>query len=399
LGDAIGDLVVGTMILTWATGGSIRFRPSNAAEAVAAFALLSGVTFFIFASPSPAQDPRFLHPYMVATALVWVALRFGPRGTTAAIALVAAIAIAGTARGYGPFAGGPLYENLFFLQTFMAVTGVTFLTLSAATAETARAQAERARLLEAERTARASAENAERDARFANKAKSDFLAVMSHELRTPLTAIVGYTDLLQSGVSGAVSEKQKDYLARIKATSDHLRDLIDGILTFSRLEVGQEADLQLEKIDIAGVVQEVAHIAEPLVKAKGLNFSLELESDMNPVVTDQRKLRQILLNLLSNAVKFTEKGEIRVTGRVENNRMLLGVADTGSGIAPEHLEKIFEPFWQAEQGLTRSAGGAGLGLNVSRRLARAMGGELAVQSAVGHGSAFTVELPIAGNAV
>jgi signal transduction histidine kinase len=379
-------------------GGAVRLRPGKAAEAIAAFVLLTGITYMIFGSPSPSQGPSFWHPYMVAPPLVWIGLRFGPRGASTGIALIAVIAIALTARGAGPFAAGPLYERLFFLQIFMAATALTFLTLAAAMSETVQAQADRARLLEAERTARTNAENAEREARFANKAKSDFLAVMSHELRTPLTAIVGYTDLLQSGVSGPLADKQKEYLARIKSTSDHLRELIDGILTFSRLEVGQEADLQMEKIDVASLVQEVAHIAEPLVKAKGLNFSLELASGMSPVVTDQRKLRQILLNLLSNAVKFTEKGEIKLTGRIEDNRMLLGVCDTGSGIAPEHLEKIFEPFWQAEQGLTRSASGAGLGLNVSRRLARAMGGELVVQSVPGHGSAFIVELPLASAA-
>jgi signal transduction histidine kinase len=395
LGDAIGDLIVAPLILTWAAAGRIRIRPAQAAEAAAAFILLAVVTSLIFGSPAAGQS-RFWHPYMVAPPLAWIALRFGPRGTATATALLASIANAYTALGSGPFAIGPLYENLFYLQTFMAITAATALTLTAAiatVAESARAEVYRTRLLEAERAARTDAEIAEREARYANKAKSDFLAVMSHELRTPLTAIVGYTDLLQSGVSGETTTKQREYLDRIKATSDHLRDLIEGILTFSRLEIGQEADVQMERSDVGEIVKEVADIAEPLVKAKGLGFTIELPPDMKPVDTDPGKLRQVLLNLLSNAVKFTEHGEIRLKGILEDDHVLLRVTDTGLGIAPEHLEKIFEPFWQAERGFTRKAGGTGLGLNVSRRLARAIGGELVVQSALDKGSTFTVILP------
>jgi signal transduction histidine kinase len=141
------------------------------------------------------------------------------------------------------------------------------------------------------------------------------------------------------------------------------------------------------------LVREVAAIAEPLVKGKGLDLLVAVPNQPTPLETDPKMLRQILLNLVSNAVKFTDHGEIELTARSEDGQMILQVRDTGIGIAAAHLDKIFEPFWQAEQGPTRGAGGAGLGLSVSRRLARLLGGDLIVESETGKGSIFTTRLP------
>lgn len=246
---------------------------------------------------------------------------------------------------------------------------------------------ERARLFEAEQGARAEAE-------AANRAKSDFLAVMSHELRTPLTAIIGYQELLADGVSGPVNEVQLQQLERIKASALHLLQLIEELLTFSRIEAGREA-AQAVPVTVASILDEAVTLIAPLAAAKRLTLLTHSPDRPVTITTDPGKLRQVLVNLLSNAVKFTERGTVTLRAAVEGDAVVVTVRDTGIGIPPEHRERIFEPFWQIEQQPTRRVGGTGLGLSVSRALVRLLGGEITVASTVGEGSTFTVRLPVA----
>ena len=263
---------------------------------------------------------------------------------------------------------------------------------------------DRQALLAAETMARAEAQQlaAElavrtEEAESASRAKSDFLATMSHELRTPLNAVIGYTQLLADEVTGPLTVEQQVQLGRIRVSARHLLSLIEEILTLSRLEAGKET-VVVERVRLAGVVTDAAAIVEPLAVAKGLGF--RIACDDVALDTDAGKLRQILVNLLSNAVKFTEHGEVSLRAFVDGDRAACVVRDTGIGIESAHLEHIFEPFWQVERAATRRAGGTGLGLGVSRRLARLLGGELSVvESAPGHGSTFRVELPLASRVV
>jgi len=231
------------------------------------------------------------------------------------------------------------------------------------------------------------------EALLANKAKSDFLAVMSHELRTPLNAIIGYADILDAGIGGALAEQQREHVHRIQASGRHLLQLIEEILTYARMEAGRE-DVERTEIRVAAVLREAGEVVEPIAASRGLRFTVEPLPPSVRMRTDERKLRQILLNLLSNAVKFTEEGEVRLSAVEADGRIRFRVSDTGGGIAPEHLEKIFEPFWQVEQTSTRRVGGTGLGLSVARRLARLLGGEVYVESTSEKGSTFTLDLPI-----
>lgn len=230
-----------------------------------------------------------------------------------------------------------------------------------------------------------------REAETANRVKSQFLATMSHELRTPLNAIIGYTDLLDAEVAGRLNADQRHQLTRIRTGATHLIALIEEILTFTRLEFGRES-IRPERMDLAAIVRETADLVRPLADVRGLRVVVDVPAEL-PMMSDPGKVRQILLNLLSNAVKFTERGEIRLDGREERDRVRLTVADTGPGIGAEYFERIFEPFRQADEGTTRKVGGTGLGLTVSRRLAEMLGGELRVESEVGRGSSFTVVLP------
>ena len=231
-----------------------------------------------------------------------------------------------------------------------------------------------------------------REALAANRAKADFLATMSHELRTPLNAVLGYAELLLMGIPVQVEPAAQEHVHRIGRATRHLISIIEEILVFSRMEAGRET-LSLAPVDLAELTREVAAIAEPLAAGKRLRFFAPAPPP-GEVLTDGRKLRQILINLLGNAVKFTEEGEVSFSVEVSGKHLLFHVADTGAGIAPEHLEQIWEPFRQVQNPMTRTAGGTGLGLSVSRRMAQLLSAELTVHSVPGQGSTFTLRLPV-----
>lgn len=235
-----------------------------------------------------------------------------------------------------------------------------------------------------------------REAIEANRAKSDFLAVISHELRTPLNAIMGYTGLLEAGVAGPLNEEQAEQLRRIDVSARHLLDLIEEVLTYSRMEMGRE-EIRLRQTDLTSLLREAAGRIEPLARNKGLDFNLEVPEERIIVETDSAKLRQIVANLLSNAVKFTEKGGVTLRAEVSDEEIRIDIVDTGIGIAPEERARLFEPFWQLDRGTTRRVSGTGLGLSVSRRLATLLGGEIDFESTPGAGSTFTLTLPRQGS--
>jgi PAS domain S-box-containing protein len=235
-------------------------------------------------------------------------------------------------------------------------------------------------------------EDLKEQAQAANEAKSAFLATMSHELRTPLAAIIGYEELLADGITGPVTDEQREQLARIKGSAAHLLALIDEVLTFARVDAKCEL-VQRQPTSVAALVDATATLVMPLAVAKGLAFAVRMPEPPLTLDTDPLKVRQILVNLLGNAVKFTPRGAVELTVRADDGAVSFDVRDTGIGIVPEHVEHIFDPFWQVAQTTTRTAGGAGLGLSVARRLARLLGGDVTVASVVGRGSTFTLWLP------
>jgi len=252
-------------------------------------------------------------------------------------------------------------------------------------------EAQEARL-EAERL-RAVADHARDLAERASRARGDFLAVMSHELRTPLNAIGGYTQLLELGIHGPINEAQVGALRRIARNQEHLLTLINDVLNFAKLDVGK-VQYTLRDIPVTDVFTALEPLIGPLMRTHELSFS---EVAPDPTVTvraDADKLQQVLLNLLANAVKFTPAGgAITLAASAVDSVVQIHVRDTGMGIAPERLEAIFDPFVQGDRALNRPVEGVGLGLAISRELARGMSGELVVQSTPGSGSCFTVMLP------
>jgi len=250
---------------------------------------------------------------------------------------------------------------------------------------------EREHLLDAERDARAEAEEA-------NRAKTHFLAVMSHELRTPLNAIGGYAELLELGVHGALTNPQHEAVRRIQMSERHLLGLIERVLSFARVEAGT-IRFDITPVNVAELVRTAETLVEPQMRSLGLELKLRVTDEGRYVFADAEKARQILLNLLSNAMKFTPRGgSLTIASVVRNDRVEISVADSGVGIPPDKLESIFEPFVQIDSRLTRTHEGVGLGLAISRDLARAMGGDLTAASTLGEGACFTLTLPLSAPA-
>jgi signal transduction histidine kinase len=275
--------------------------------------------------------------------------------------------------------GGPAERRVALL--FTDITQST-----QAAEERERLLEERERLLRAEHKARAEAEHA-------NRAKMDFLSAMSHELRTPLNAIAGYVDLLDLGIHGELNAEQREALTRVAANQRHLLTLINDVLAFAKVEAGR-VELDVRPLDAGELLKGVEPLVAPLAQARGIELSLRTGDEKLTLLGDQERVRQILLNLLSNAIKFTpQRGAIQRSCSGDADWVYLRVADNGPGIAAEEHERIFDPFQQLGRRLNRPQDGVGLGLAISRDLARAMGGDLSVRSEPGQGSEFTLRLP------
>jgi signal transduction histidine kinase len=378
VGDAIGDLLVAPLILVWA-----RWRPrmdiNRVAESAALAAVIVATGLLVF---SPQQVPGVMargREYMLLPPLIWAALRFGIRGAVTSTTIAAIIAIVSTAYGHGPFVDGTLHDNLFALQTFVAICGTTFLLFGASIAERRQANLE---LVEARETAEA-----------ANNAKSGFLAVISHELRTPLNAMIGYVELLMLELDGPLTDAQRGVIDRIRQSQRHLLALIEDVLGFAQVEAGRIA-FSLQPVSVREAFAGIETIVSHEASKKGLNIDVA-EVDPSLVVrADPNKLRQILLNLITNSIKFTDAGgTIRVSAERVANGIRMTVADTGIGIAEENLSRVFDPFFQVDQGGTRKYPGVGLGLAIVRDAVLAMNGQTGIESEKGKGTAVTITLP------
>jgi signal transduction histidine kinase len=234
-------------------------------------------------------------------------------------------------------------------------------------------------------------------AEAASRAKSEFLANMSHELRTPLNAIIGYSELLQDEAEDAGNASVIADLTKIRSASKHLLRLIGDVLDFSKIEAGQLNPVW-EEFDVAVLVDTVAATTRGLVERNGNRFHVTCARDVGVMVADPTRVRQILINLLSNAAKFTSNGDVWLEVTREASPapgwVSVTVRDTGIGVATEHQSNLFQAFSQADSSTTRRYGGTGLGLVLSQRLARSMGGHIVMESHAGKGSRFTVTLPV-----
>jgi signal transduction histidine kinase len=379
LGDLIGALVIAPLLLVLLSERGLEVRPRRVAEGAVLIVILVSVGAYIFGGAPSLGTVSLEQTYLVFPALIFAALRFGQRGAVVAVFITTAIAVWATVAGHGPFAKPVLHQGLFALQTFMAVVTATFLLFGASAAERQRSE-------DWLRRAREIAEDS-------NRAKADFLAVMSHELRTPLNAISGYVELMEMQLAGPITDQQRSYLSRVHNSQKHLLALLEDVLGFARLETGRLA-VSLQPVMVYDAIVALEGMWQIELQKKRLTFDRHL-SDLSLVAqADPERLRQILLNLVANGVKFTpEGGRITIGADRERDNIRVWVTDTGIGIAPEQLKKVFDPYFQVERGPTRKYPGMGLGLAIARDLARAMNGDVWLESTPGTGSTAWLVLP------
>jgi signal transduction histidine kinase len=236
-------------------------------------------------------------------------------------------------------------------------------------------------------------EEKSREVELASRHKSQFVATMSHELRTPLAAILGYVELMEEGFYGSLPEKCTNALARIHSNGNHLLGLINTVLDLAKIESGQFS-LSLSEYAFKTVVETVRAATESLAQNKKLAFKTEVADTLPTGRGDEQRLTQVLLNLVGNAIKFTDAGEVRVSAKTINGHFAISVTDTGPGIPEEHQSRIFEQFHQVDSSNTKKKGGTGLGLAIAKQIIEMHGGRIWVESTVGCGSTFQMELPV-----
>ncbi len=238
-------------------------------------------------------------------------------------------------------------------------------------------------------------ELAKAKAEQADRLKSAFLATMSHELRTPLNSIIGFSGILLKELPGKLNDEQKKQLNMIKTGANHLLSLINDILDISRIEAGQ-MEFSMEETDISGSIMRISEIIKPIAQSKGIALYVENCDWLPKIITDRRRFEQIIINIVNNAVKFTQKGEVRISAKIEQENVKISVKDTGIGIREGDIGKIFQPFTQIDTGTARNHEGTGLGLAISSKLAKLLGAEISVKSEYTKGSVFEISLPLKG---
>ena len=232
-----------------------------------------------------------------------------------------------------------------------------------------------------------------RELEIASQHKSQFVANMSHELRTPLAAILGYAELIQEGFYGPLPEKSLNALTRIRSNGKHLLGLINTVLDIAKIESGQFS-LNMAEYAIDSVVETVRVATEALAQNKKLALNTEVAKSLPIGLGDEQRLTQVLLNLVGNAIKFTDTGEVRITATAMNGHFTVAVTDTGPGIPAEELKQVFEQFHQIDNSNTKAKGGTGLGLAIAKQIVEMHGGRIWVESTLGQGATFQMQLPI-----
>jgi len=378
LGDVTGDLVLTPLIVLWSAGAKRHWHEKEALEVgtlLLLLVLLSGVVFGGWLQISSKNYPI---TFVCGPIVIWMAFRFTQRETATGIFILCAIAVWGTLRGFGPFVQQTENESLVALQSWISVLMITAMALSAGMAERRRIEEE----LQQQKSA----------VEAANRTKDHFLAMLSHELRTPLTPVISTLQSLET--EPAHTEDTKSALAMIRRNIELETQLIDDLLDFTRI-ARDKMQMRFAPVDTHLAISNVVEICRAEARSKRLAVHLNLQSGRPFVAADTAKFQQIIWNLLKNAIKFTpEDGEIVISSSNPSPEILsITVRDSGIGMEPEVIQRIFDPFEQGNRSFESRFGGLGLGLAISKSLAQAHGGTLTAQSeGQDSGSTFTLSM-------
>jgi len=365
LGDMTGDLIVAPLLVLWYAAPTRRWDRAAIAEVILLFLLLFVLGQLVFGGWLPVSAKNYPIAFICGPIVIWTAFRFTPRETATGLFILSALAVWGTLRGFGPFVVESGNQSLLMLQASTAILIVTAMALAAGMAERRRAEA-------AIEQQRATVE-------AANRTKDNFLAMLSHELRTPLTPVLAALDAMKT--EPLPTAELNSTLAMMRRNIELESQLIDDLLDLTRI-TKDKLQLQFEPVDAHQAIANVVEICASEVSAKQLQLQLDLQASRFQIMADPAKFQQIIWNLVKNAIKFTgEKGILTVSSANHLPDILtIGVSDTGIGIEPEIMERIFNPFEQGERSFQRRFGGLGLGLTISKSLAQAHGASLIAKS-------------------
>lgn len=377
LSEVAGVGAIASIAILWTVPVQQK-SAAERAEALSAVVLTVLAAAILYWIPLPQPVSRAV-PFIFLPLFTWIAFRCEARGMGLTVAAVSGISTLATLAGHGPFAGVALDDSLLALNLVISVFAFSSLALAVLVAD--------------HRRSLAALESARHELESANKAKDNFLANMSHELRTPLNSVIGFSDMLLSGMVGELDEEQARQIGMINNSGRHLLSLVNDVLDLSRISRGS-VDTQTEETDLREVVESVIEGVRPVAVKKNLALELDFDLPEGTIAADQRKIRQVLWNLVGNAVKFTDEGAVSVRVSCEDDRGLkFTVEDSGIGISEADLVHVFEEFSQLPSRAAGRPEGTGLGLPISLRLARILGGDVAVTSRVGVGSTFVFSLP------
>ncbi len=379
LGDTSGILVGTPLLVLWSvTATQRKWNRAQAIEVSVLLLLLVVLAEIVFGGTFQISARNYPISFLCGPIVIWTAFRFTPRETATGVFVLSSIAIWGTLNGFGPFATQTENQSLLMLQSWTAALTITAMAIAAAIAERNRAQA---------------AIKQQKDAvEAANKTKDNFLAMLSHELRTPLTPVIAALDVLESETSP--SEMAKCSLSMIRRNVELESQLIDDLLDLTRI-AKDKLQLRFGSIDAHEIIADVVEICRAEAQERRLNLRVNTRAGAHHVLADSAKFQQIIWNLVKNAIKFTgENGDITISStNPEPQTLVINVKDTGIGIEPEIMNRMFDPFEQGEQAFQRRYGGLGLGLAISKSLTQAHGGTLTAQSnGRDQGSTFTLTM-------
>lgn len=378
LGDFAGAVIFTPVIVLWIANPRRHLNPSRDREVAALLAILVLLSWLVFGGWLPLSQFNYPVAFILGPIIVWTAFRLSQREAASGIFLLSLIAMWGTLRGFGPFAGAEPNESLLILQTFNILTTITALALAAGMAERRRAEA----AIEQQKLA----------VEAANRTKDNFLAMLSHELRTPLTPVIAALDGLRSGDLNG--DESKSAIDMIRRNVELESQLIDDLLDLTRI-ARDKLQLNFVQMDAHEAISNVIEICRTEATTGKLRLHVNLRAGAHFISADPAKFQQIIWNLLKNAIKFTrEGGEIAISTTNPTSQMLdVSIRDSGIGMEPNVIKRIFDPFEQGDRSFQTRFGGLGLGLAISKSLAQAHGGTLVARSkGRDHGSIFVLTM-------
>ena len=378
LGDVTGDLIFTPLVLLWGIKWKLAWKKEEAVEVGVLLLLLALLSAVVFGGWLEISAKNYPIAFICGPIVIWTAFRFTQRETATGIFILSVIAVWGTVRGFGPFVGQSENQSLLTVQSWTAVLAITAMALSAGMAERRRIEDE----LQQQKSI----------VEAANRTKDHFLAMLSHELRTPLTPVISALESLETEPTQTADTKAS--MAMIRRNIELETQLIDDLLDFTRI-ARDKMQLRLAPIDAHQAVSNVVEICRADARSKKLHLHLNLRAKNGHVTADTAKFQQIIWNVLKNAIKFTpEGGEIVISSDNPFEAVFtVSVRDTGIGMEPEVMQRIFDPFEQGNRSFEHRFGGLGLGLAISKSLAQAHGGTLTAQSdGSNRGSTFTLSM-------